>query len=57
VIAYRLLTEGTLEERIWDLQQRKSALARDLLGEESFARSLTRADLEWLLAPPAGPGD
>jgi len=52
VIAYRLLTEGTVEERIWELQQRKSALARDLLGEESFARSLTSTDLEWLLSPP-----
>ena len=53
VIAYRLLTEGTVEERIWELQQRKSALAKDLLGEESFARSLSRSDLEWLLTPPA----
>lgn len=53
VIAYRLLTEGTVEERIWELQQRKSALAKDLLGEESFARSLSRADLEWLLTPPS----
>jgi superfamily II DNA or RNA helicase len=53
VIAYRLLTEGTVEERIWELQQRKSALAKDLLGEESFARSLSRSDLEWLLSPPA----
>jgi SNF2 family DNA or RNA helicase len=52
VIAYRLLTEGTVEERIWELQQRKSALAKDLLGEESFARSLSRADLEWLLSTP-----
>jgi hypothetical protein len=52
VIAYRLLTEGTVEERIWELQQRKSALAKDLLGEESFARSLSRSDLEWLLSPP-----
>jgi hypothetical protein len=52
VIAYRLLTEGTVEERIWELQQRKSALAKDLLGEESFARSLSRTDLEWLLSPP-----
>ncbi len=52
VIAYRLLTEGTVEERIWELQQRKSALAKDLLGEESFARSLSRSDLEWLLTPP-----
>jgi SNF2 family DNA or RNA helicase len=55
VIAYKLLTEGTVEERIWDLQQRKSALARDLLGEEGFARSLTRSDLEWLLSPPTEP--
>jgi len=54
VIAYRLLTEGTVEERIWELQQRKSALAKDLLGEESFARSLSRGDLEWLLSPPTG---
>jgi superfamily II DNA or RNA helicase len=52
VIAYRLLTEGTVEERIWELQQRKSALAKDLLGEESFARSLSRSDLEWLLSAP-----
>jgi len=52
VIAYLLLTEGTVEERIWELQQRKSALAKDLLGEESFARSLSRADLEWLLSTP-----
>jgi hypothetical protein len=55
VIAYRLLTEGTVEERIWELQQRKSALAKDLLGEESFARSLSKSDLEWLLSAPADP--
>ncbi len=55
MIAYRLLTEGTVEERIWELQQRKSALAKDLLGEEGFARSLSKADLEWLLTPPPEP--
>lgn len=57
VIAYKLLTEGTVEERIWELQQRKSALAKDLLGEESFARSLTKTDLEWLLSAPSEAGD
>lgn len=57
VIAYKLLTEGTVEERIWELQERKSALAKDLLGEESFARSLTRGDLEWLLSPPPEPAN
>ena len=51
VIAYRLLTRGTLEEKIWELQQRKAALARDVLGEDGFARGLTREDLEYLLAP------
>lgn len=31
-------------------QQRKQALARDLLGEDGFARALTRSDLEGLFA-------
>jgi SNF2 family DNA or RNA helicase len=50
VIAYRMLTQGTIEEKIWELQQRKAALARDILEEEGFARSLTREDLAYLLA-------
>ena len=51
VTAFRLFTRGTVEEKIWELQQKKAALAREILGEESFARSLTREDLEWLLDP------
>ncbi|HXQ20499.1 MAG TPA: DEAD/DEAH box helicase [Candidatus Acidoferrales bacterium] len=50
VIAYRMLTSGTIEEKIWELQQRKAALARDILGEGGFARALTRSDLDYLLA-------
>ena len=50
VIAYRLLTRGTIEEKIWDLQQRKAALSRELLGEDGFARALDRDALEYLLA-------
>ncbi len=50
VIAYRLLARGTIEEKIWELQQRKAALARDILGEGGFARGLTRDDLDFLLA-------
>jgi len=50
VIAFRMLTEGSVEERIWDLQQRKAALVSDVLGEDGFAKSLTREDLEYLLA-------
>ena len=49
VIAFRMLTQGTVEERIFELQQRKSELARGILGEESFARTITRTDLEHLL--------
>ncbi|MCZ7634762.1 MAG: DEAD/DEAH box helicase [Verrucomicrobia bacterium] len=50
VNAYRLITPGTVEEKIWELQQRKAQTIADVLGEEGFARSLTRADLEYLFA-------
>jgi superfamily II DNA or RNA helicase len=49
VIAYRLLTRGTIEEKIWELQQRKAALSRELLGEDGFARALDRDALAYLL--------
>jgi SNF2 family DNA or RNA helicase len=52
VIAYRLMARGTLEEKIWELQQRKAAMVKDVLGEEGFARSLDREALEYLLAEP-----
>jgi SNF2 family DNA or RNA helicase len=45
-----MLTQGTIEERIWDLQQRKASLMREVLGEDGFGRSLTREDLDFLLA-------
>ncbi|MEO8604590.1 MAG: DEAD/DEAH box helicase, partial [bacterium] len=48
VIAYRLLMRGTIEEKIFELQQRKAALARDVLGEGGFGRALTRGDLDYL---------
>lgn len=50
VIAYRMLAIGTIEERIWELQQRKASLVRDVLGEGGFSRALTRDDLEYLLS-------
>jgi hypothetical protein len=50
VIAYCLLTLGTIEEKIWELQQmKKAALVRDVLGEDGFGRSRTREDLSYLL--------
>ena len=50
VNAYRLIAPGTVEEKIWELQQRKSQTIADVLGEEGFARSLSKTDLEFLFA-------
>ncbi len=49
VVAYRMLAEGTIEEKIWELQQRKAALIKDVLGEDGFSRALNREDLAYLL--------
>src|ERR1017187_400336 len=50
VNAYRLISPGTVEEKIWELQQSKAQTIADVLGEEGFARSLSKADLEYLFA-------
>ncbi len=50
VNAYKLITPGTVEEKIFDLQQRKAQTIADVLGEEGFARNLTKADLEYLFS-------
>ena len=50
VIAYRLLMRDTIEEKIWELQQRKSDLVKSVLGEDGFARRLDREALEYLFA-------
>jgi len=50
VIAYRLLIKDSIEEKIRHLQQKKKALAEEVLGEERFAQSLTLEDLRFLFA-------
>jgi hypothetical protein len=50
VNAYRLIAPGTVEEKIWELQQSKAQTIADVLGEEGFARSLTKTDLEYLFS-------
>ena len=50
VNAYRLIAPGTVEEKIWELQQSKAQTIADVLGEEGFARSLTATDLDYLFA-------
>ena len=50
VNAYRLISPGTVEEKIWDLQQKKAQTISDVLGEEGFAKNLTSTDLEYLFS-------
>ncbi len=49
VIAYRLLTKGSIEEKILTLQHHKKMLSSDILGEASFAQNLNVNDFEFLL--------
>jgi len=50
VNAYRLIAPGTVEEKIWELQQKKSQTISDVLGEEGFASNLSQSDLEYLFS-------
>jgi len=50
VMVYRLVAEGTVEERILALQARKRGLAEAALGDAEAAGALTRDDLLDLLA-------
>ncbi|MEY2842868.1 MAG: hypothetical protein RI920_905, partial [Pseudomonadota bacterium] len=52
VFVYKLVAQGTLEERIVAMQARKAALAQGLHGEAGVgATRLTEGELEWLLLP------
>ncbi len=52
VTAYRLVTLGSVEEKIQALQGRKQALADSVVSTDAaFAKSLTREDLDELFAP------
>ncbi|MBK1716161.1 SNF2-related protein [Thiocystis violacea] len=54
VFVYKLLTEGTVEQRVAELQARKQALADAMLaGGGAAAGSLSTADLDLLFAPIA----
>jgi len=50
VNAYRLIAPNTVEDKIWELQQRKAQTISDVLGEEAFAKNLTKQDLEYLFS-------
>ena len=50
VIAYRLLTRDTVEEKIRVLQHQKTALVTNILGDEGFASNLGVDDLQFILS-------
>ncbi|MDI1259221.1 DEAD/DEAH box helicase [Aquabacterium sp.] len=52
VFVYKLVAQGTLEERIVAMQERKAALAQGLHGDAlAGATRLTEGELDWLLQP------
>ncbi|MFC0261241.1 DEAD/DEAH box helicase [Fontibacter flavus] len=51
VMIYKFITRNTVEEKIMALQERKMALAGELIStEESFMKSLSKDDIEALLS-------
>lgn len=54
VFVYKLVVEGSIEERMLELQARKQALAEGVLGhDDEAARKFSVEDLQALLAPLA----
>lgn len=51
IFAYRMICKDTVEDKILTLQERKRALANELIAEDSsFVKSLTKADIEYLFS-------
>ncbi len=52
VFVYKIVVEGSIEERIIELQERKAALAEGVLGSDAaLATKFSSEDLQLLLAP------
>ncbi len=51
IFAYRMICRDTVEDKILKLQEKKRALAADLITDDSgFVKNLTREDLEYLFS-------
>jgi len=48
VMAYRMITKNSIEEKIMLLQQKKNIMSANILGEGGFARTLEKSDFEFL---------
>ncbi|GKT25187.1 DEAD/DEAH box helicase [Acidovorax sp. SUPP3334] len=58
VFVYKIVVEGSIEERMLELQARKLALAQGVLGHDAAgAAKFSEADLNALLAPLTEPKD
>ena len=58
VFVYKLVVEGSIEERMLELQARKAALARGVLGHDTEGTvKFSEADLRALLAPLTEPAN
>ena len=51
IFAYRMICKDTIEDKILQLQEKKRALAKDLItDDEGFVKTLTKADVEYLFS-------
>ena len=51
IFAYRMICVDTIEDKILQLQEKKKALAKELVSDDSsFVKTLTRADVEYLFS-------
>lgn len=51
IFAYRMICKDTIEDKILSLQEKKKALARDLISDETgFVKSLSKEDVEYLFS-------
>ncbi len=51
IFAYRMICIDTIEDKILQLQERKRALARELITDDNgFVKTLTKADVEYLFS-------
>ena len=51
IFAYRMICRDTIEDKILQLQERKRALAAELITDDAtFVKSLSREDVEYLFS-------
>lgn len=51
IFAYRMICKDTIEDKILKLQEKKRALAKDIISDDSsFVKTLSREDVEYLFS-------